>query len=171
MTRESGRRSAAPAHMGQRKSCGDSRLGCPVERSEARGQGTQARFFHFLMVPSKGLEPPHRCRYMDLNHARLPIPPRWQSELQCSGGRKAAVSGRLTYLFLQPAISLSNHRRVCLRPEPEPEARPTPASPSSKSSRSAPSTRDSPSPPPPHTSETPPHPPPEPSPPHRCGSP
>jgi hypothetical protein len=30
------------------------------------------------MVPSKGLEPPHRCRYMDLNHARLPIPPRWQ---------------------------------------------------------------------------------------------
>jgi hypothetical protein len=31
-----------------------------------------------LLVPSKGLEPPHRCRYMDLNHARLPIPPRWQ---------------------------------------------------------------------------------------------
>ena len=30
-------------------------------------------------MPSKGLEPPHRCRYMDLNHARLPIPPRWQS--------------------------------------------------------------------------------------------
>jgi hypothetical protein len=25
---------------------------------------------------------------MDLNHARLPIPPRWQSELQCSGGPK-----------------------------------------------------------------------------------
>src|SRR5713226_4418000 len=33
------------------------------------------------LVPSKGLEPPHRCRYMDLNHARLPIPPRWQSGL------------------------------------------------------------------------------------------
>jgi hypothetical protein len=30
-------------------------------------------------VPSKGLEPPHPCEYMDLNHARLPIPPRWQS--------------------------------------------------------------------------------------------
>ena len=43
------------------------------------------------LVPSKGLEPPHPCEYMDLNHARLPIPPRWQSELQCSGGRKAAV--------------------------------------------------------------------------------
>ena len=30
------------------------------------------------LVPSKGLEPPHPCEYMDLNHARLPIPPRWQ---------------------------------------------------------------------------------------------
>src|SRR5216684_1913032 len=30
------------------------------------------------VVPSKGLEPPHPCGYMDLNHARLPIPPRWQ---------------------------------------------------------------------------------------------
>src|SRR5437868_4800291 len=28
-----------------------------------------------LMVPKKGLEPPHPCEYMDLNHARLPIPP------------------------------------------------------------------------------------------------
>jgi hypothetical protein len=37
-----------------------------------------------LLVPSKGLEPPHRCRYMDLNHARLPIPPRWQCGLQSS---------------------------------------------------------------------------------------
>jgi hypothetical protein len=26
-------------------------------------------------VPKKGLEPPHPCEYMDLNHARLPIPP------------------------------------------------------------------------------------------------
>src|SRR5579875_3070112 len=26
-------------------------------------------------VPTKGLEPPHPCEYMDLNHARLPIPP------------------------------------------------------------------------------------------------
>ena len=30
-----------------------------------------------ILVPSKGLEPPHPCGYMDLNHARLPIPPRW----------------------------------------------------------------------------------------------
>jgi hypothetical protein len=27
------------------------------------------------MVPKRGLEPPHPCEYMDLNHARLPIPP------------------------------------------------------------------------------------------------
>ena len=27
------------------------------------------------MVPKKGLEPPHPCGYVDLNHARLPIPP------------------------------------------------------------------------------------------------
>ena len=26
-------------------------------------------------MPKKGLEPPHPCGYMDLNHARLPIPP------------------------------------------------------------------------------------------------
>jgi hypothetical protein len=30
---------------------------------------------NYLMVPKKGLEPPHPCEYMDLNHARLPIPP------------------------------------------------------------------------------------------------
>jgi hypothetical protein len=29
----------------------------------------------WLVVPKKGLEPPHPCEYMDLNHARLPIPP------------------------------------------------------------------------------------------------
>jgi hypothetical protein len=27
---------------------------------------------------------------MDLNHARLPIPPRWQVDLHCNGGHKAA---------------------------------------------------------------------------------
>ena len=31
--------------------------------------------YTLLLVPSKGLEPPHPCEYMDLNHARLPIPP------------------------------------------------------------------------------------------------
>jgi hypothetical protein len=27
------------------------------------------------VVRMRGLEPPHPCEYMDLNHARLPIPP------------------------------------------------------------------------------------------------
>src|ERR1039458_4295303 len=35
------------------------------------------------LVPKKGLEPPHPCEYMDLNHARLPIPPLRHGE---SGG-------------------------------------------------------------------------------------
>ena len=28
-----------------------------------------------LLVPKRGLEPPHPCEYLDLNQARLPIPP------------------------------------------------------------------------------------------------
>jgi hypothetical protein len=31
--------------------------------------------FSGKLVPKKGLEPPHSCEYVDLNHARLPIPP------------------------------------------------------------------------------------------------
>src|SRR6202041_2453087 len=53
----------------------------------ARGTPTLLK----LLVPSKGLEPPHPCEYMDLNHARLPIPPRWQVDSKCSNGLKAAV--------------------------------------------------------------------------------
>jgi hypothetical protein len=33
------------------------------------------RLIRWSLVPKKGLEPPHPCEYMDLNHARLPIPP------------------------------------------------------------------------------------------------
>ena len=40
------------------------------------------------MVPKKGLEPPHRCRYMDLNHARLPIPPLRLEECDAAPGLK-----------------------------------------------------------------------------------
>ena len=45
----------------------------------------------FNLVPKKGLEPPHPCGYMDLNHARLPIPPlrrgkrTSQTETRCVG--------------------------------------------------------------------------------------
>jgi hypothetical protein len=45
------------------------------------------------MVPSKGLEPPHPCGYMDLNHARLPIPPRWQLQL-CAVILAGRLAGR-----------------------------------------------------------------------------
>jgi hypothetical protein len=55
------------------------------------------------LVPSKGLEPPHRCRYMDLNHARLPIPPRWQVDSQCRS-QNAAASGRPAFLFYRDAV-------------------------------------------------------------------
>ena len=41
-----------------------------LERSEERTTDEIS-----LLVPKKGLEPPHPCGYMDLNHARLPIPP------------------------------------------------------------------------------------------------
>ncbi len=55
------------------------------ERSERTGSPARTRISHFLffLVPKKGLEPSHPCEYMDLNHARLPIPPlRLTSEAQ-----------------------------------------------------------------------------------------
>ena len=39
------------------------------------GQPPDCRELAAILVPKKGLEPPHPCGYMDLNHARLPIPP------------------------------------------------------------------------------------------------
>ena len=53
-----------------------------AERSEAEGalkqkapRNLKAAQGLISVVPKKGLEPPHPCGYMDLNHARLPIPP------------------------------------------------------------------------------------------------
>ena len=44
------------------------------------------------MVPKKGLEPPHPCEYVDLNHARLPIPPlRHGEHVQRGSLNKAAT--------------------------------------------------------------------------------
>src|SRR5271167_3425084 len=40
-----------------------------------RNAGTDKIRVLGILVPKKGLEPPHPCGYMDLNHARLPIPP------------------------------------------------------------------------------------------------
>jgi len=45
-------------------------------RSWARVEGPRLiRTTDWKMVPKKGLEPPRPCGHMDLNHARLPIPP------------------------------------------------------------------------------------------------
>ena len=35
-----------------------------------------------FLVPKKGLEPPRPCGHMDLNHARLPVPPLRHEGLQ-----------------------------------------------------------------------------------------
>src|ERR1035438_7869581 len=46
-----------------------------------------------MMVPKKGLEPPHPCEYVDLNHARLPIPPlRHETQVQHTAERAATLS-------------------------------------------------------------------------------
>jgi hypothetical protein len=63
------------------------------------------------LVPSKGLEPPHRCRYMDLNHARLPIPPRWQVDFRSSSGGKLPDQETCTPI-LQARHGLSTLARV-----------------------------------------------------------
>src|SRR2546429_394039 len=59
--------------------CGREASACepgPRSRNPERSEGPQPRMtFRFHLVPKKGLEPPHPCGYMDLNHARLPIPP------------------------------------------------------------------------------------------------
>jgi len=65
-----------------------------------------------ILVPSKGLEPPHRCRYMDLNHARLPIPPRWQMDCSCSDSLSAAGQEEWHFHFTEasPAVKLNSTR-------------------------------------------------------------
>jgi hypothetical protein len=49
------------------------------------------------MVPKKGLEPPHPCGYMDLNHARLPIPPLRQ--VKYSAVRPGRLEGRYCGIY------------------------------------------------------------------------
>jgi hypothetical protein len=43
-------------------------------------------------VPKKGLEPPHPCEYVDLNHARLPIPPLRHATLPAKSAERARIS-------------------------------------------------------------------------------
>ena len=44
-------------------------------RGSAQAEWTWCVLSEESLVPKGGLEPPHPCEYMDLNHARLPIPP------------------------------------------------------------------------------------------------
>src|SRR5215471_17576165 len=75
-------------------------LGTGVPAAQADTGSLTTTTTSSFLVPSKGLEPPHRCRYMDLNHARLPIPPRWQVDFnRRSGPARAAGSGRPVLLF------------------------------------------------------------------------
>ena len=57
------------------------------------------------LVPKKGLEPPRPCGHMDLNHARLPIPPlRRVMELNS----QLAAEGKNYINILQGARMVSN---------------------------------------------------------------
>jgi hypothetical protein len=69
-------------------------------------------------VPKKGLEPPHPCGYMDLNHARLPIPPLrlWKApgEPGRGDGNEFYFNGRLGFLKARGnrIIGSSGHRAI-----------------------------------------------------------
>src|SRR4030088_135528 len=64
----------------------------PTGRNSARISKPTTSDCRIELVPSKGLEPPHPCGYMDLNHARLPIPPRWPG-YDCGSFRHFGRSG------------------------------------------------------------------------------
>src|ERR1700744_2039087 len=56
------------------------------------------------LVPKKGLEPPHPCEYMDLNHARLPIPP---LRLKTAPDKPPALDGKYSSI-LKGLLNVSN---------------------------------------------------------------
>jgi hypothetical protein len=67
-----------------------------------------------IMVPKKGLEPPHPCGYMDLNHARLPIPPLRRVTFRSVAPLAGAVREEQTSI-LQTVHSVSNTQRTRTR--------------------------------------------------------
>src|SRR4051794_31650771 len=68
------------------------------------------------MVPKKGLEPPHPCEYIDLNHARLPIPP-LRHEVSCSIHRVAASGRDYSSILTNRGGSVKPHKNsVVLQP-------------------------------------------------------
>src|SRR5713101_3100656 len=67
------------------------------------------------LVPKKGLEPPHPCGYMDLNHARLPIPPRWPGYYSGASANWAEVGPtRRPQGSLQERTAFLFYRRIDL---------------------------------------------------------
>src|SRR5437764_11141214 len=75
-----------------------------------------------ILVPKKGLEPPRPCGHMDLNHARLPVPPLRQATpadakppfVGDSAGKsrpRAAFSVGTTAQFCQSGRAASNASR------------------------------------------------------------
>ena len=65
-----------------------------------------------FLVPKKGLEPPHPCGYMDLNHARLPIPPLRQVTASAAAGTALKEETAMSILTGQiMSVKLSGVRR------------------------------------------------------------
>ena len=65
-------------------------------------------------MPKKGLEPPHPCEYVDLNHARLPIPP--LRLRKTTGARHCPASESVTMKTDKNYISIeTNVRRIVKR--------------------------------------------------------
>ena len=64
-----------PVHILDSVGCCIKKRGAGTEWSNWKGHIAAKLLRRKELVPKKGLEPPHPCGYMDLNHARLPIPP------------------------------------------------------------------------------------------------
>jgi hypothetical protein len=62
------------------------------------------------LVPKKGLEPPHPCGYMDLNHARLPIPPLRQVDCVAAAALQPLnqEDQHLHFTGVSPAVKITN---------------------------------------------------------------
>ena len=63
-----------------------------------------------MLVPKKGLEPPHPCGYMDLNHARLPIPPLRQWNAVESGPERLLIRKAGTSYFCKRLLACQTVR-------------------------------------------------------------
>src|SRR4051812_27556780 len=59
------------------------------------------------LVPKRGLEPPHPCEYLDLNQARLPIPP-----LRHDCTRPWQIGAAMKVKCYKPAVCCQCQRRA-----------------------------------------------------------